>query len=61
MKDPQSKEGIQVLNYIAWFNDSAFRVPTDATMDTIGQVVEENHTMNNTNIGMLKMQLNQTI
>ena len=61
MKDPNSREGINSLNYIAWFNSSDFRVPTDATLDTIGQVVEENHTINNTNIALLKMQLNQTI
>ena len=48
MKDPNSQEGIKVLNYIAWFNGSMYRVPNWVTMDIIGQVVQENETINET-------------
>ena len=61
MKDPNSPEGIKALNYIAWFNGSQFRVPEDATMDLVGQVVKENQTMNVTNIARVKVTMNNTI
>jgi len=46
MNDSNSQEGIKIVNYIAWFNGSAFRVPSTANMDQVGQVIEENTTMN---------------
>jgi len=54
MSDCRSKEGIDNMNYIAWFNGSEFRVPNDAIMDKVGQVLEENNTLNNTNVARLK-------
>ena len=33
MNDPNSKEGIKVLNHISWFNSSEVRIPEDATFD----------------------------
>lgn len=35
-KDFKSKEGIKILNYIAKFNGSMFRVPKGAVMDVVG-------------------------
>ena len=62
MNNSNSKEGIEILNYIAWFNGSNFRVPADATMDQVGQVVKENETLNNTKqLGLVKTQMNRTI
>ena len=61
MKDPKSKEGIKVLNYIAWFNGSKFRVPDDAEMDNIHQVIKDTNVLNNTAQTTLRQQLNDTI
>jgi len=36
MKNPNDKEGIRILNFIAWFNGSKFRVPEDACFDQFG-------------------------
>ena len=36
MNDNRSPAGIKVLNYIAWFNRSSFRVPENAFLDVIG-------------------------
>jgi hypothetical protein len=57
----RNKEAIKVFNYIAWFNRSPMRVPDDAIFDVVGQVIEENLTLNNTAIGKRRQQMNQTI
>ena len=43
-KGNKSKEAINVLNYIAWFNGSQNRVPENAMFDQIGQLIDENQT-----------------
>jgi len=43
---PKSKDAINVLNYIAWFNGSSKRIPLDAHFDIIGQVVNESIILN---------------
>lgn len=53
MKDPHSKEAIKILNYIAWFNGSKLRVPEDAILDQVGQVIEEDNQINKTTVGRL--------
>jgi len=40
-KDFTSKEGIKILNYIARFNRSDFRIPKNAVMDIVGQLLIE--------------------
>ena len=40
-----SKKAIEILNYIAWFNGSDFRVPYNAQFDIIGQVIREQETI----------------
>ena len=40
-----SKKAIDILNYIAWFNGSDFRVPYNAQFDIIGQVIKERETI----------------
>jgi hypothetical protein len=61
MLDSNSQEGIKIVNYIAWFNGSKFRVPSTANMDQVGQVIEENETMNQTDIARLRFQINTQI
>ena len=39
MQNRNSKEGIQAINYVAWANGSEFRVPDNAVMDQVGQVI----------------------
>ena len=48
MKDPQSKKAIDILNYIAWFNGSTKRIPYEAVMDNIYQVIQDNNQLNTT-------------
>ena len=43
---PNSKDAIDVLNYMAWFNGVSFRIPKDAYFDVIGQAVEEDLSVN---------------
>lgn len=38
------KEGIDVFNYLAWANGSKDRIPPDAQIDIIGQILKENKT-----------------
>ena len=60
-KGVNSQEAINVFNYIAWFNGSEMRVPSDATFDIIGQVIEENNaTVNMTNVSRFTHTMNQT-
>lgn len=59
-KGVRSQEAIGVFNYIAWFNGSQMRVPSDATFDIIGQVIEENNTANMTNVSRFTHTINQT-
>jgi MFS family permease len=40
-KGTNSRDAINILNYIAWFNGSELRVPEDAIFDVIGQAIEE--------------------
>lgn len=47
----KAKQAIDVLNYIAWFNFSKLRIPSDAQFDTIGQIVNENTALNHTIMG----------
>lgn len=61
MRDPNSQEGIKALNFIAWFNGSQYRIPSDAMMDSVGQVIQENHTLDNTNIARLRCNINQSL
>lgn len=61
MKNPQSEEGIKVLNYISWFNGSKKRVPSGSVMDNIHQVIKDNNQLNVTNVAMVQQQLNSTI
>lgn len=49
------------MNYIAWLNGSKFRIPHDAQLDQVGQVIEENQTCNDTTVGRLKVTMNCTI
>ena len=50
-KGNKSKEAINTLNYISWFNGSNNRVPEIAIFDQIGQLIDENETkINNTNM-----------
>ena len=44
----RDKEAIKIFNYIAWFNGADMRVPEDAIFDIVGQVIEENQTLNQT-------------
>lgn len=39
---PKSAKGIKALNYIAWVNGSKNRVPTDARLDLINDMIQEN-------------------
>lgn len=41
LKNPHSKEGRDVLNYIAWFNGSKRRLAADALMDNLGQLSKD--------------------
>lgn len=41
LRDPASKEGKKILNYIAWFNGSKKRVPDYAVMDNLDQVIND--------------------
>ena len=50
-----SQEAIAVLNYIAWFNSSLNVVPKDAHFDAVGQVMQENKTLDNTTVGRLAL------
>ena len=50
-----------MLNYIAWFNGSEFRVPRGAVMDVVGQLMLETQTMLGTELGELKVQMTQNI
>ena len=54
-KGANSKEGIDVLNYIAKFNGSKKRVPKTAVFDIVGQMVEETMTANQTSVGILRV------
>ena len=36
-----SKKAITILNYIAWFNNSEYRVPFDAKFEINGKVNQE--------------------
>lgn len=36
-QDPRSRKGIEVLNYIAWFNGSKERIPENAIIDLSGR------------------------
>ena len=40
-KGTNSREAINILNYIAWFNGCELRVPDDAIFDIVGQAIEE--------------------
>lgn len=60
-KGPNNQEAIAILNWISWFNGKKLRVPKDAIFDTIGQVIEENETLNSTILGRLDFRINQTI
>jgi hypothetical protein len=55
------EEAIKNFNFIAWFNGSDMRVPEDAIFDIVGQVIEENQTLNKTKNGKINLQINQTI
>ena len=46
--------GIDSLNYIARCNGSSFRIPRLASFDLLGQALNQNNTLNNTNIGQVK-------
>lgn len=56
----RDKEGIAVLNYIAWFNRSEFRVPEDAIFDSKGEEIEESMALNCTNLGNYRALLDKT-
>lgn len=56
-----SKKGIDVLNYIAWFNGSQYRVPNCAKLDIIGQAIMDNQTNINEQNNVYFKQLNNTI
>jgi len=58
---PKSKEAINVLNYIAWFNGSSKRIPHDSHFDMIGQVVNESNTLNQTTAGRFHSIVNITM
>ena len=55
LKDPRSAKGIEIINYIAAFNGSQFRVPPNAIMDVLGQLLIENKTVMNTKQGDVKL------
>ena len=60
-KGTNSQEAIKALNYIAWFNGSPKRVPSDATFDLIGQVIEEqNATVNMSVMSRLTQNMNKS-
>ena len=42
---PDSKRGIDALNYIAWFNGSRYRIPKCAKLDLLGQAIIHNQTL----------------
>ena len=48
MKEPNSKEAIKTLNYISWFNGSKNRVPDNASLDIVNQVVRDEKQVNET-------------
>ena len=60
-KGSNNQEAIRILNWISWFNGANLVIPSDAIFDTIGQVIEENETLNSTIIGRLDYKMNQTI
>mmetsp|Transcript_12808 Transcript_12808/g.21674 ORF Transcript_12808/g.21674 Transcript_12808/m.21674 type:complete len:203 (-) Transcript_12808:1054-1662(-) len=53
MVNQRSKESIKVLNYIAWFNGSSYRIPEQAQFDVIAQVLKQNDTLDATRLGVL--------
>ena len=54
MMNGKITEGISVMNYIAKFNGAKERIPNNAEFDFIGQALNQNQTINRTNIGILK-------
>ena len=48
MSDPSSKRAIGIMNYIAWFNGSDKRIPEDAVMDTLYQVIKDTNQLHQT-------------
>lgn len=54
-KGSNCQEGIAVLNYIAWFNGSKYVVPKEAHFDAVGQIMQENLTLDNTTAGRLRL------
>ena len=62
MQNSNSREGIIALNYISWFNGSNVRIPEDAIMDKVGQIIDENKTMAElTNASVLKSRMNVSV
>ena len=61
MKDPTSKEGIKVLNYIAWLNGSPNRVPQDSIFDQFGQIVKEQELIDEVRHSRLSMCLRTSV
>lgn len=49
----KQKEGIAVLNYIAWFNGSNNRISESAQFDLLGEIIKQNNTLNQTLNGKL--------
>ena len=47
------KEGIESLNYIAWFNGSINRISDTAQFDLVGEIIKQNNTLNQTQNGKL--------
>ena len=56
---PRSKEAIKVLNYIAWFNGSTYRVPPNTEIDVIEKIPKQaNLSHSRTNLALLRYSLN---
>ena len=51
---PNCQRAIEILNYIGWINGSKFRIPKTAQFDMVRQVIEENKTLDDSNIGRLR-------
>ena len=63
MGDSKSPQGINILNYMAWMNGSKFRVPKDAEMDSILQVIKDKKRFDETSNSQttMKKQLSDSI
>lgn len=50
-QNPKSLEGIRALNYIAWINGSSERISSNAMLDVVGQVIQDNRALNERGFG----------